>query len=180
MKILVVYGTTEGHTRDACRRVLRALEARGIQGVMADAAHGPPAPSDCDLCVVAASVHLGRYQAEVVDYVRRHRKALEGRPAAFLSFSLSAAGANPSDREGLARCVGRFIRRTGWTPAAVHHVAGAIRSSRYGVVKRLALRLIASLRGQDAATVRDHDFTDYEDLARFVIRFAEEHRVASA
>ena len=42
---------------------------------------------------IAASVHLGRHEREMADFVWRHRDAFEGLSAAFLSVTLSEAGA---------------------------------------------------------------------------------------
>jgi menaquinone-dependent protoporphyrinogen IX oxidase len=71
----------------------------------------------------------------------------------------------------LAACVARFERDTLRTPRAVHHAGGAIRFSRYGLLKRWALRLIARRRGYDADPAKDHDLTDYGALASFVDGF---------
>ena len=178
MRVLVLYGTTEGHTRNLCQFIKGVLDEQGVDGTLADAAGEPPDPGGFDACFVAASLHVGAYQAQVVDYARRHHAALTERPSAFLSVSLSAAGESPDDWEGLTECVQRFIHQTTWTPAAIHHVAGAIRYSRYDFFKRLALKFIAKRRGQDTVTSRDYDLTDYDDLRRFVIGFMEAHRNA--
>src|SRR6185503_11592169 len=42
---------------------------------------------------VAASVHAGHHEPEMIAFVKRHRQALERLGAAFLSVTLSEAGA---------------------------------------------------------------------------------------
>ena len=175
MKALLVYGTTEGHTRNVCQFIKGVVDEHGAECTLADAAREPPEPAEFDVCFVAASLHVGNYQASVIDYVRRHHALLNGKPSAFLSVSLSAAGESPDDWEGLTECIQRFTHQTAWTPAAIHHVAGAIRYSHYDFFKRLALQFIAKRRGQDTVTTRDYDLTDYEDLRRFVVGFLDEH-----
>ncbi len=107
----------------------------------------------------------------MVRFARARHAALDGMPSAFVSVSLSAVGQAPEDRAGLAECVARFERNTLWTPRAVHHAGGAIRFSRYGLLKRWALRLIARRRGYEADPAKDHDLTDYGALASFVDEF---------
>jgi menaquinone-dependent protoporphyrinogen oxidase len=62
---------------------------------------------------VFASFHIRNYQGSVIDYVQRHHDVLNTKPAAFVSISLSAAGENPDDWEGLEHCVIRFLHASG-------------------------------------------------------------------
>ena len=174
-RVLIVYGTTEGHTRDVCQYIKDVVNERGAQSTIAEATREAPDPSKFDVCFIAASLHVGRYQTAVVDYACRHHAILTAKPSAFLSISLSAAGENPDDWEGLAQCVQRFTDETSWRPTAVHHVAGAIRYSHYDFFKRLALMYIARRRGQHTVSSRDYDLTDYADLNAFIVRFLAEH-----
>lgn len=174
MRILIVFGSTEGHTEDLASFMAGVLGSAGHEvftipaGGMAEGLsligwHG---------IIVAGSLHAGSYQAGLVEFVRTHREALARVPTAFVSVSLSAAGKDSGDWEGLRRCVAEFEENTSWTPDAVHHAAGALRFSRYGLIKRLIFRWIARQRGVPEAG-RDCDFTDYEALRKFVLEFTE-------
>jgi hypothetical protein len=44
---------------------------------------------------------------------------------------------------------------------------GAVRYSQYDFFKRIAIKFIASQRGQKTGTSRDHDLTDYPALEAF-------------
>jgi menaquinone-dependent protoporphyrinogen oxidase len=172
MKVLIVYGTTEGHTRDLCGFIGEALSLRGAYVTEVEASPTAPSPESFDVCFVAASLHVARYQTAVIEYVRRVHDALSKTRASFISVSLAAAGENPDDWAGLDECVARFRNETGWTPAAVHHAAGAIRYSHYDFFKRLMLQSIARKRGKKTVTSRDYDLTDYDALQQFAIDFA--------
>ena len=106
-----------------------------------------------------------------VDFARAGRDILSVKPSTFISVSLSAAGENPHDWEGLEQCVTRFKAETGWSPETVHHAAGAIRNSQYDFFKRLAVKHIAAKRGQKIVTSRDYDLTDYGASRRFLLGF---------
>ena len=174
LNVLIVYGTTEGHTRHVCQFIEQVLAEQGHNITICDAALEPSGPGSKEVCFVAGSLHVGSYQPALVEYVRRHHEALNGMPSAFLSVSLSAAGKNPEDWEGLEQCVARFLHSTEWKPTTVHHVAGAIRYSHYDFFKRLALKFIAKQRGQVTTTGRDYDMTDYDELKRFVLGFVRQ------
>jgi menaquinone-dependent protoporphyrinogen oxidase len=181
MHIVIVYGTTEGQTRKIASFVTERLRSAGHAVEIHDAADLPrdydlPA---CDRVVVAASLHGGRYQAPVVHFAARNRERLNALPAAFVSVSLSAAGDSEEDRRGLDQCVERMIAETGWRPDAVEHVAGAFRYTEYDFLKRWAMRYIAWRKGQPTDTARDHEYTEWDGLIRFVERFAGEPDAAA-
>jgi menaquinone-dependent protoporphyrinogen oxidase len=180
LNVLIIYGTTEGHTRHMCQFLEAVLTEDGYEVTCCDAAFEPIVLTDYDLCFIAGSLHVGNFQPALLEYVRNHHEALNTMPAAFLPVSLSAAGHNPDDWEGLDDCVARFLQSTGWKPTAVHHVAGAIRYSQYDFFKRLALKFIAKRRGQDTVTSRDYDLTDYDDLSIFVRQFVSGHSEGTA
>lgn len=182
MRVLIVYGTTEGHTRELCNFAARNLRDAGYRATVeeagADASH--PDAAAYDVVFLAASLHVGRFQPTLVQYARAHHETLNAGRAAFISVSLSAAGENPHDWEGLEQCLSRFQHETLWTPQAVHHAAGAIRYSQYDFFKRLALKHIARDRGQETVTSRDYDLTDYDALWGFVLGFVQDGRTRSA
>src|SRR5512140_3555088 len=142
MRFLIVFGTTEGHTRRVCQFAARVLREAGhtatVEPARLDDPH--PDPTDYDAVLLAASLHVGRYQTALVQYARTHHQALNAGVSAFLSVSLAAAGENPDDWAGLEQCVARFRQETAWTPGRVHHAAGAISYSQYDFFKRLAIK----------------------------------------
>jgi menaquinone-dependent protoporphyrinogen oxidase len=175
MRILIVFGTTEGHTREICQFAGRALRDAGHTATVEEAIGENPDMhlGAYDAVLLAGSLHVGRYQSALVRFAQSHAAGLNRKKSAFISVSLSAAGENPDDWEGLEQCVARFEHETGWAPRAVLHAAGAIRYSQYDFFKRLAIKHIAAGRGQKTVTSRDYDLTDYDAVRTFVLEFAK-------
>jgi menaquinone-dependent protoporphyrinogen oxidase len=176
MKLLLVYGTSEGQTEKISRFVADRLVRQGHQTLVINAIEPTSAadPRDFDAVMIAASLHAGRYQSAVIHYVREHLGAIDARPNAFLSVSLAAAGDDEDDIEGLKKCVASFTHETGWTPKWMHHVAGAFRYTSYDFLKRWAMKYIAYRKGAPTDTSRDYELTDWDDLGRFADSFARE------
>jgi menaquinone-dependent protoporphyrinogen oxidase len=176
MKLLLMYGTTEGQTRKIARFVADRLKQQGHQVELVNAADAIPAvdPHDFNAVIIAASIHAGRYQSAVIHFVRDHLAAIGTRPNSFLSVSLAAAGDDKDDVEGLAKCVADFVHETGWTPNSIHHVAGAFRYTSYDFLKRWAMKYIAYRKGGPTDTSRDYELTDWDDLTRFVDSFVKD------
>jgi menaquinone-dependent protoporphyrinogen oxidase len=183
--VIVVYATREGQTRKIANYVAAAIRSRGNTVDVVDAAR-PPADLDLSRyggAVIAASVHLGAHEREMIDFVGLHREALDRMPTAFLSVSLSEAGAEdrtaPLDvrakaAEDVKRLVETFCRRTGLHPSRAWPVAGALMYSEYGPLKRLVMRAIARGAHADTDVSHDHEYTDWQGLDRFVAVLVDE------
>ena len=166
MKILIVYATTEGQTRKIARFAADHLTGKGHSVELLHAEDAEDAvPGDYGGVILAGSIHAGHYQAPLVDFAKANAAALDRVPNLFLSVSLSAAGRDAKDWEGLGMVLDAFKERTGWTPARVEQVAGALRYSQYDFLRYWAMRWIASQRGQRHDHDEDVEFTDWEKLA---------------
>lgn len=176
MKLLLVYGTTEGQTAKIARFVTDHLAQLGHQTLLVNAIDvtAQADPGRFDAVIIAASLHAGRYQSAVVHFVHEHLVAINARPNAFLSVSLAAASEDEDDALGLDRCVIDFSQQSGWSPQRIHHVAGAFRYTSYDFFKRWAMKYIAHRKGAPTDTSEDHELTDWADLEQFVDGFSKE------
>lgn len=171
-RVLVIYATTEGHSAKVAAAFGDTLRGEGLQVEVANAVDAPPDPEAFDAAVVVASVHAGDYRGELVDWARRHARALNDRSTAFASVSLGVLQNDPKVRKDLEEIRGRFLQRTGWVPTLSTDVAGALMYSRYNLVKRLMMKRIAAQAGGDTDTERDYEYTDWKALQSFARKFA--------
>jgi menaquinone-dependent protoporphyrinogen oxidase len=173
--VLIVFGTTEGHTRKLAEFAAAKLTVAGYKVTLR---HAPDAERTVDvgefpLVFITASLHWGRYQNSITDFVLQNHEALNARSSAFISASLSAAGVAQPEKFTLDDCVSTFEHETLWTPRALHHAAGGIRHTAYDYFKRLTAKLIAEQRGDPLGLSDDYDLTDYGALSSFVLAFAK-------
>lgn len=183
--VAVFYATREGHTRRIAEHVAATLRARGLDAVVGDVrarrAALPPGPYAG--VVVAASVHAGRHETEMIRFVKEHRAEIESVPNAFISVTLSEAGAERSDAtpaeharfvSDVQKVIDRFLDQTGWRPKHIKPVAGALLYTQYNFLIRLVMKRIARAEGGSTDTSRDHDYTEWAALDRFVAELADE------
>jgi menaquinone-dependent protoporphyrinogen oxidase len=172
MLILVLFSTTEGHTRKLAQFAAARLRGCGHDVRLYDAASSDvPHPADFDAALLLASVHIGRYQRSLIEFARKYHDALNATASAFVSVSLSAAGDDPSDFAGIRACVDRMEHETAWRPRVVHHAGGALQFSAYGFFTKLVISYIARRRGKPVSVSKDHDLTDYAAFEMFIDRF---------
>ncbi len=104
-RVLLLYATREGQTRRIAEHVAATLRARDVSVDVENVKDLPAgfAFGGYSAAILAASVHLGRHEREMVAFVKQHRAELESLPTAFLSVSMAEAGAENTSSAPEAR-----------------------------------------------------------------------------
>jgi menaquinone-dependent protoporphyrinogen oxidase len=182
MRALIVYATRQGLTRRIAMRLADDLVARSIPVDVFDA----DTPRQIDwsryfsVCL-AASVHLGHHEKEMIAFVRAHTGELERLQAAFISVSLSEATAEDPHKSDVERqraaadvqkMIDDFVQETGWQPARTLPVAGALAYSKYNMFVRFLMKRIARKAGAPTDTSHDYEFTNWQLVDEFATELA--------
>jgi menaquinone-dependent protoporphyrinogen oxidase len=181
----VFYATREGHTCRIAQHVAETLRARGFDVQVRNLRNQAEtiALNNYSGVILAASVHSGKHEREIIEFVKSHRSELNSMPAAFLSVTLSEAGAerpNATEQEhaqsaaDVQKVLKTFFAETGWHPIRTKPVSGALLYTKYNVLMRFIMKWIAKESGGDTDTSRDYEYTDWVALDRFVEEFAAE------
>ena len=187
MRAAIFFATREGQTRRIASRIAVDLRVHGAAVDVFDVRTDITASSSIDwsqysTVFVAASVHGGHHEREMIAFVKRHRAALERLSAAFISVTLSEAGAedpnkSPAERElastDARRMIDVFVQETGWRPARALPVAGALTYSKYNIFIRFVMKRIARKAGAPTDASRDYEFTNWPALDHFVEELSE-------
>ena len=135
------------------------------------------APSDSaierfDAVLVGASIHMGKQQPAVREFVSSNRDALASRPTAFFQLSMSSAVTDETRRANAAGYADEFLEATDWHPDRIGLFGGALRYSKYGFLKRLLMKRIAKEATGDTDASRDYEYTDWHEVEAFAADFA--------
>lgn len=170
-RLLIVYGTTDGHTRRIAEAVAQDVANLGHTAFAVNASTHPRLEADAqDAVIVCAPIRTGRHPAAVARFVRENLGRLNHLPTAFFSVSLTAAGKDVSPARA---CVDAFLAQTGWRPGMVRLVAGALLYTRYNWFVRWMMRRIARQNGGDTDVSRDYVYTDWQRLRDDVEAFLQ-------
>jgi len=171
-KVLIPYGTTEGQTAKIAEVITDVIHDMGHEAEaldIKDLSH--TLPDGYDAVIVGASIHMGKHDKHVVEFVRKNHDTLARLPSAFFSVSLAAHG-DTQEAEGY---VDQFEEETGWHPDRVALFGGALLYTHYGFIKRHMMKKIAGDKpghlGTD--TSRDYVYTEWDAVKRFAEHFAD-------
>lgn len=169
--VLILFATTEGHTKKVAERIALSVCKRGHDAKIFDTAEqtGVPEIDLFDAVIVAASVHETHHQESAVDFAIAHHRQLARKSSALVSVSLSAVTAD--GRAEAQQYVDRFIAATGWSPTKTLLLGGALRWSECDYFQRQVLQRIL-LKGAIAPGENvSYEFTDWAALETFVDDF---------
>ena len=168
--ILVVYGTTEGHTRKIAEFIAERIRRRGKNVDLVDSA--TPEASQVQPIYsgvfIGGSVHHQRHQTALRHFVKENLAWLNVVPTAFFSVNLAMLDKDAEARAEAKKSVDSFIEETGLKPTTTLLVAGALKFTQYDFFKRALLRYFVKPGGVDAASMGDAEYTDWNDVGRFV------------
>lgn len=166
-RILIVYSTTDGHTREICNRLRGVLEQQDNQVTLVPVSEVADADLEpCDKIVVGASIRYGKHSPLVVDFIERNAQLLNRKASAF--FSVSVVARKPEKNQPHTNpYVRKLLRKISWRPREVAVFAGKIDYPRYGVLDRMIIRGIMWLTGGPTDPKAVVEFTDWQQVEAF-------------
>ncbi|MBF2709680.1 flavodoxin domain-containing protein [Flavobacterium soyangense] len=136
MKLLILYGTTEGQTRKIAHFMEVFFQNAGYQVTIADSTANPPSPKEFDAILIGSSIHMHKYHTAINHYIKKHVEDLNLMPGAFFSVSLAAASEMEEEHLEVQKITNEFLEQTGWKPLMTTQIAGALKYTEYDYFKR--------------------------------------------
>lgn len=170
---LILYSTTDGHTREICSRLKQVMESRGDRVTLVNIDEGSELdPAGYDKIVIGASIRYGKHSRSIVRFIKRHAKVLASQPSAFFSVNLVAR--KPEKRQPATNpYLKRFLRQIPWKPEHLAVFAGKLDYPSYGAFDRFMIRLIMRITGGPTDPSAVVDFTDWDQVEAFGRMVAE-------
>ena len=96
--ILIVYASTDGHTRKICERLQQVIEQQGSQVQLLQVDEPHPDLTHFDKIVVGASIRYGKHSKLIYDFVKHNQQHLNSKPNAFFSVNVVAQNLRKTSR----------------------------------------------------------------------------------
>ncbi|MFW2373630.1 MAG: menaquinone-dependent protoporphyrinogen IX dehydrogenase [Gammaproteobacteria bacterium] len=165
--ILVLYSTTDGHTKKICQCLQLEIEKNGHEVKLVsidDVSHLNL--QLFDKIVVGASIRYGKHNKKVYDFVAQYEDVLKAKASAFFSVNVVARkpDKNQPDNNPYMR---KFLGQISWSPDELAVFAGKIDYQKYGFLDRFMIRLIMYLTNGPTDLKTVADFTDWNQVKEF-------------
>ena len=165
--ILILYSTTDGHTRKICEFLQHLFEQHDNQVTLRSFDEASDIdPAACDKIVLGASIRYGKHAKPVYDFVRKNQSLLDSKPNAFFSVNLVARKPGRNTRESNPY-VKRFLKQITWEPKHLAIFAGKLDYPRYSFWDRKIIQMIMWMTKGPTDPTAVVEFTDWDQVEAF-------------
>jgi len=166
-RILIIYSTTDGHTRKICRRLRQVIEQQDHQVTLMSIDDKPNVDLESfDKIVIGASIRYGKHSKQVYEYIKRNEQILDSRPNAF--FSVNVVARKPEKNQPETNpYLKKFLKQIPWQPKEMAVFAGKIDYQTYNFRDRQIIRLIMWMTKGPTDPETVVEFTNWKQVDRF-------------
>jgi menaquinone-dependent protoporphyrinogen oxidase len=165
--ILIIYSTTDGHTKTICERLKQTLEALHDQVTVRPVEDGLPGDADSfDKIVIGASIRYGKHARPVYRMIKEHQALLDSKPNAF--FSVNVVARKPAKRTPETNpYLKKFLKQIAWKPKQVAVFAGKLEYPKYKWWDLYMIRFIMWMTKGPTDPRTTVEFTDWNQVEEF-------------
>ena len=166
-RILIIYSTTDGHTREICRRLRQVIEQEDHRVTLMSIDDEPNVDmKPFDKIVLGASIRYGKHGKQVYEYIERNEQILDSKPNAF--FSVNVVARKPEKNQPETNpYLKKFLKQISWQPKELAVFAGKIDYQRYRFWDRQMIRLIMWMTKGPTDPKTVVEFTNWKQVETF-------------
>jgi len=166
-KILIIYSTTDGHTREICRRLCQVIEQQDHRVTLISIDDEPSVDLEqFDKIALGASIRYGKHHKQVYDFIKRNEQLLDSRPNAF--FSVNVVARKPEKNQPETNpYLKKFLKQISWQPKELAVFAGKIDYKKYRFRDRQMIRLIMWMTKGPTDPETVVEFTNWKQVETF-------------
>ena len=166
-KILIIYSTTDGHTREICQRLQQVIVKQAHMVTLMSIDDEPNMDLEpFDKIVLGASIRYGKHGKQVYEFIKRNEQILNSKPNAFFSVNVVARKSNKNQPE-TNPYLKKFLKQISWQPKELAVFAGKIDYQRYRFWERLMIRVIMWMTKGPTDPKSVTEFTNWNNVEAF-------------
>ena len=166
-KILIIYSSTDGHTKKICLRLKQLLETQNDQVTLVSINKANSSDlTSFDKIVMGASIRYGKHSKQTYEFIKDNQETLGGKPNAFFSVNVVARKPKKNTPE-TNPYLQKFLKQITWKPKKLAVFAGKIEYQKYTFWDRLMIRLIMWMTTGPTDPKTNLEFTDWNQVDEF-------------
>ena len=171
-RVLVLYSTTDGHTRTISSRIAATIGQSGHEVDLRPLRDNPEIDlGPYDTVVLGASIRYGKHQPEVFEFIERNLDALTQKNNAF--FTVNIVARKPlKNRPDTNPYMQKFLQQTEWKPKHIEVFAGRLDYPSIGWRDRQIIRFIMWMTKGPTAPDTVVEYTDWDRVCAFAREMA--------
>tara|TARA_B100000579_G_C22742426_1_gene809764 strand:- start:372 stop:902 length:531 start_codon:yes stop_codon:yes gene_type:complete len=167
IKLLILYSTVDGHTKNICEYIKNKLNKDKEIITMALEDINNLKLDDFEEIIIGASVRYGYHRKNVYEFINTYRKELEKLKTSFFSVNLTARKDNKNTPE-TNPYIKKFLIKSKWEPNYKGVFAGRLDYPSYDCINKLAILFIMAITNGPKDINKVYELTDWKKVDEFV------------
>ena len=163
---LIIYSSTDGHTKTICRRLTNFLKHNGEIKITSLKEVKKFDLSEFSKIIIGASIRYGKHSTELYKFIDLNKDVLNQKQSVF--FSVNVVARKPE--KGLPETnpyIKKFLKISKWRPKKIGVFAGKVDYPNYGFFDKYIIKLIMFITNGPTDTSQCYEFTDWSKVDQF-------------
>ena len=166
-KLLILYSTVDGHTKDICNYIYTKLKGRKKVSIISVEDSANYDLSDFEEIVIGASVRYGYHRKNVYKFIQQNIEKLDKVKTAFFSLNLTARKPEKSTPETNPYVI-KFLKKVKWEPTIKEVFAGRLDYPSLDKLNKLAILFIMFITNGPKDTSKTYELTDWKKVDNLI------------
>ena len=170
-KCLIIYSTTDGHTKKICEHIIDQLKGLQETTLMTISDTSQEELTKYDNIIVGASIRYGKHKKEVHEFIKKNIDAINSKNNYFFSVNAVARKDNKNTPETNPYVI-KFLKQTAWNPTFTGVFGGKVDYPKYRFFDKHIIRFIMWLTNGPTDITKSYEFTDWNSVTTFSKKIA--------
>ena len=166
MKILIIYSSTDGHTKKICEVIKENLINKGELHLTSIENVSEINVQFYDYIIIGASIRYGKHNRKVFDFIEKNLNIIENKKNAFFSVNV-VARKNEKNTPETNPYIKKFLSKTRWKPKKLGVFAGKVDYPNYSFINKQIIRFIMFITKGPIDTSKSFEFTNWDNVKKF-------------
>ena len=166
-KLLILYSTVDGHTKNICEYILEKLSKEKDISTASIEESNQYKLSDFSEIVIGASVRYGYHRKNVYEFINTNKEILEKKKTAFFSLNLTARKPEKNTPETNPYII-KFLKKVQWEPTIKGVFAGRLDYPSLDCANKLAILFIMVITNGPKDISQVYELTDWKKVDELI------------
>ena len=163
---LVIYSSTDGHTKTICERIKNFLNDGNLVELLSLEDVKKIDLLKFEKIIIGASIRYGKHSKKLYNFIKSNKNALNQKKCAFFSVNVVARKPEKNTAE-TNPYINKFLKISKWKPNKIRVFAGKVDYPNYNFFDKYVIKFIMFITKGPTDTSQSYEFTDWSKVDDF-------------
>ena len=166
--LLIIYSTTDGHTKIICERIKNFFDKKTLVSIVSLKQADNINLNQFNTIIIGASIRYGRHSKNLYKFIKLNKDILDQKQSIFFSVNVVARKLEKNKPE-TNPYIKKFLKISNWMPKKIGVFAGKVDYPNYGFFDKYIIKFIMFITNGPTDTSQSYEFTDWAKVDEFII-----------